>query len=310
MAEKRPRIAVIGSINMDLVVRCAALPNPGETLLAQSSQEICGGKGANQAVAAARAGGLVTMIGRVGDDAFAQRLVANLDAAKISTEHVSRTENCASGLAIVAVDDQGQNSILVVPGANGKVSVADLHKAHPAIESSDIVLVQLETPLDTVVAAIEMARAAGVRVVVDPAPAPAEWPAELFQADLLCPNESEAGAFTESPVKTVEQAEAAARDLYQYGASHIAVTLGARGTLLFDGEQSHLVDPFPVQAVDSTAAGDAFAGAVAVYWAESGNLFDAIRFGNAAGALSATRNGAQPSMASREEIEALWRTKQ
>ncbi len=299
---------MIGSINMDLVYRCGTLPTPRQTLKAESSTERCGGKGANQAVAAARAGGQVTMIGRVGDDAFADRLVANLEEAQIQPEHVLRTGNCASGLAVIAVENSGQNSILVVPGANGRVSVDDIENARSVIESSSVILLQLEIPLDAVVASISIARSAGVRVIVDPAPAPAQWPAKLFQTDLLCPNEFEAAAFFGSPVQSLDQADSAARALYAQGTSNVAITLGDRGTLLFDGEQTQLVDPIPVQAVDSTAAGDAFAGALAVYWAEHDNLFDAVRFGNAAGALAASREGAQPSMAQRCEIETLWRS--
>ena len=308
MSKSAPRITVIGSINMDLVVRCGTLPTPGQTILAESSTEICGGKGANQAVAAARAGGQVTMIGRIGDDAIADRLVTNLAQARIETEHVLRTDGSASGLAVVAVDSSGQNSIMVVPGANGRVSVNDIENARSAIESSSVVLLQLEIPLDAVVASISIARSAGVRVIVDPAPAPIEWPDHLFQVDLLCPNESEAAALVGHSVQTLQQAESAARALHEKGTSSVAITLGERGTLLFDGDQTHLVDPFPVQAVDTTAAGDAFAGALAVSWAEHDNLIDAVRFGNAAGAVAASRVGAQPSMGSRYDIETLWRS--
>ena len=307
MTESGPKITVIGSINMDLVVRCHRLPAPGQTLMAESSAEICGGKGANQAVAAARAGGQVCMVGRVGADAFAERLVTNLQQAQIQTEHVLHADNCASGLAVVAVDDSGQNSIMVVPGANGRVRVDDIENARSAIETSSVVLLQLEIPLAAVEASISIARSAGVRVIVDPAPAPNEWPDGLFQAALLCPNESEAAAFVGSPVQTLQQAESAAHAICERGASNVAITLGDRGTLLCDGDQTHLVDPFPVHAIDSTAAGDAFAGALAVYWAAHDNLMDAVRFGNAAGALSASREGAQPSMALRDEIEKLWR---
>lgn len=291
---------------MDLVIRCQCLPAPGQTMLAHSSSEICGGKGANQAVAASRAGGAVTMIGRVGDDTFANRLVANLKDAGIQSEHVLRTNNCASGIAVVAVEDSGQNSIMVVPGSNARVSVDDIENARSVIESSSVVLLQLEIPVAAVEAAIRITRNAGVRVILDPAPAPDVWPDSFFEVDLLCPNESEAATFFGSPVKTVEQAEAAARAMNAKGAANVAITLGEKGTLLFDGQKVHFVSPYPIIAVDSTAAGDAFAGALAVYWAEHHNLIDAVRFGNAAGALSASRRGAQPSMGSRHEIETLW----
>jgi ribokinase len=307
MTARAPRITVIGSINMDLVVRCDKLPRPGETMLAHSSAEICGGKGANQACAAARAGGAVTMIGRVGDDAFASRLLGNLNEQGICCDWVQATANCASGLAVVAVDQQGQNAILVVPGANGRVSVEDVQAARDVIAASDIVLLQLEIPLDTVLVAQRIARDAGVRVILDPAPARDEWPAELLRVDLLCPNESEAAVFCRAPVHSLQQAAAAAQSLHQMGARHVAVTLGERGTMLWDRESARHVEPFAVTAVDTTAAGDAFAGALAVRWAETDQLEAAVRFANAAGALAASREGAQPSMASRTEIEALWR---
>lgn len=305
MSHARPAIAVVGSINMDLVVQCAKLPQPGQTLLAHSSREVCGGKGANQAVAAARAGGQVTMIGRVGADAFADRLVANLEHAQVGTEHVQRTADCASGLAVVAVEDGGENSIIVAPGANGRVTVQDIYQARSAIEQSAILLLQLEVPLPAILAAIGIARAAGIRVILDPAPAPGACPPDLLQVDLLCPNETEAAAIVGRPVASLQQAESAARSLRSRGSANVAVTLGSRGTLLAAGDRTQLVEPFSVEAVDSTAAGDAFAGALAVYWAETGDLLEAVALGNAAGALAASRPGAQPSMAARREIESL-----
>lgn len=305
-----PKIAVIGSINMDLVIRCETLPLPGQTLLAHSSTEVCGGKGANQAVAAARAGGDVTMIGRVGDDAFAERLMANLQQADIQTDHVLRTDNCASGLAVIAVEDSGENSILVVPGANARVTVQDIENVRPLIESSEFILLQLEVPLDAVEAAIHIAKAADVRVILDPAPAPSAWPDFFFQVDLVCPNESEAAAFSGSksrsispePVETIRQAEKLARRIQARGIPNVAITMGTQGTLLFDGTTAQLIPPFAVVTADSTAAGDAWAGAMAVYWAEHHPLADAVRFGNAAGALAASRAGAQPSLPTRSEI--------
>ncbi len=303
-----PKIAVLGSINMDLVIRCAHLPRPGETLLAESAEEICGGKGANQAVAAARAGGDVSMIGRVGDDAFADRLMSNLVREGIDCSHVHKTENCPSGLATVFVEESGENSIVVVPGANGRFSREDVIAASSLIAASDILLVQLEVPLGTVVTAIEFARLAGVKVILDPAPAPDECPAELMNVDLISPNESEAAAIIGRTVGSVEDAEKAARELHKRGANNVAITMGAEGTLYWDGTSANLVAPFPTTVVDTTAAGDAFAGALAVHWVCSDNLVEAVSFANAAGSLAASRIGAQPGMATQEEIETLWRT--
>ncbi len=305
MDVRQPVITVIGSINMDLVIRCAALPLPGQTISARSSAEVCGGKGANQAVAAARAGGRVTMAGRVGDDSFADRLVGNLMQEKINCDAVLPTTGCASGLAIVAVEDSGQNSIMVVAGANGQVSVDDVRAAQHTIAASDVVLLQLEIPLQSVLAAIEIAQQAEVPVILDPAPVPVTAPPELFQVEMLCPNETEATALTGVPVDSAESAETAARRLHEFGARHVAITLGDQGTLVFDGTSAELIAPYPVTVVDTTAAGDAFAGAFAVRRAEGATLRDAVRFANAAGALAASREGAQPGMAVREEIESL-----
>ena len=289
---------------MDLVVRCPQLPRPGETLLAESSAEICGGKGANQAVAAARAGGDVRMIGRVGDDAFADRLVANLEQEGIDCAAVRRTSDCASGLAIVAVDSSGQNSILVVPGANGKVDVQDVLDARSTIESADVLLVQLEVPIEPVMVAVDVARQSGVRVILDPAPAPGVFPQELFDVDLICPNESETEALIGMQVDSVERAEKAAMNLRNRGCRQVAITLGDQGTMLVDNSgASHHLPAVPIRAVDTTAAGDAFAGALAVYWAEGHPLFDSVQFANCAGAIAASRVGAQPGMGTRAEIE-------
>ncbi len=307
----QPAITVIGSINMDLVIRCRSLPLPGETVLAESTAEVCGGKGANQAVAAAQAGGNVTMIGRVGDDAFGERLVSNLRQADVRTQFVKPTVACPSGLAIVAVEQSSQNSIIVVAGANGRMTAADVESARTVIESSDILLLQLEIPTPAVVRAVGIGREAGVRVILDPAPAPSDWPPTLFNVDLLCPNKSEAAAIlgtSAEAIDTVHQAESAARLIAQKGARNVVITLGELGAVLFDGKRAMRVAPYTVEPIDSTAAGDAFAGALAVRWAEQGDLAEAVEFANAAGAIAASRQGAQPSMATRGDIDELCST--
>jgi ribokinase len=189
-----PKITVLGSINMDLLVRCAHLPVPGETIIAESSAQIPGGKGANQAVAAARAGGEITMIGRVGDDAFAARLVANLRRENINTANVIETDQSASGIAVVAVEESGENAIIVVPGANGRVRSEDVDATADIIRKSELLLLQLEIPLDAVRQAIAIATEAGVRVILDPAPMPNSLPQQTLQVDIICPNQSEASA--------------------------------------------------------------------------------------------------------------------
>lgn len=304
----RPHITVLGSINMDLVVRCAELPTAGQTILAQSSTEFCGGKGANQAVAAAEAGADVSFIGAVGSDAFAARLLGNLSRYGIACEAISRGDQPASGLAIISVDQHGQNSIMVVSNANASVTRDDVIAAQALIQNSNLLLVQLEIPLDAVLAGIEIAHRAGVRVVLDPAPAPSEFPPQLLAVDLICPNESEAATLTGQTVESIEDAQRAADTLHQMGARHVAITMGERGTWLRSEDEARLIPSFQVSAVDTTAAGDAFAGALATRWIKTGDLVDAIRFANAAGALAASTHGAQASMANQHDIETLLRT--
>ncbi len=305
MNRPAPKIVVLGSINMDLVVRCARLPLPGQTILAESSAEFCGGKGANQAVAAAAAGADVTMIGAVGSDAFADRLLDNLRQHGINRDAVAQRPDQASGLAVISVDQQGQNSIVVVSGANASVSRDDVLAAESLIQQCDLLLVQLEIPLNTVLAGIEVAKRAGVKVVLDPAPALNDFPPDLLKVDLLCPNESEAAELTGQRVESVENARRAAETLHHMGAQHVAITLGDRGTLLFSEGVSQLIPAFSVTAVDTTAAGDAFAGAFATRWSRTGDLRDAVRYANAAGALAASQHGAQASMANHQTIETL-----
>lgn len=298
-----PNIVVCGSINMDLVVRCGSLPLVGETVAADSAREICGGKGANQAVAASKAGGSVQMIGRVGSDAFADRLSTNLREHHVGCGGVEFTEDCPSGLAVVTVEHSGQNSILLVAGANGKVFVDDVLAQRRAIASADVLLLQLEIPIETVVAAMQIAKEHGVRCVLDPAPVPNDWNDALLHVDLVCPNETEASAISGMEINSLADAEAAARNIHQRGARQVAITMGERGTVLLSGERVDHIEATKIEPVDTTAAGDAFAGALAVRWAETDDLLESVRFASVAGAIAATRAGAQPSLASREEIE-------
>ncbi|RCS54538.1 ribokinase [Bremerella cremea] len=301
----RPRVVVVGSINMDLVLKCAQFPQPGETIAADSFNEVPGGKGANQAVSAARAGALVKMIGRVGDDAFAGRLVAGLQQCGVDCTSVWSTEKCESGLALILVEESGQNTIVTVAGANARLLPADIKAVRNVIQESDVVLLQLEVPLETVRQVIEIAAETGTRVILDPAPIPQGLPNELLQVDLICPNEREAEQLTGLSITTLAEIEEAAKGLYQRGPKHVVITLGSQGAYLFDENGGRLIPPFPTDAVDTTAAGDAFAGALAVWWAEGASVEEAVRMGNAAGAIAASRLGAQPSIGSRAELEQL-----
>lgn len=292
---------------MDLVIRCQSLPKPGETQLARSSQEVPGGKGANQAVAASRAGGAVKMIGRVGDDAFAPKLLDNLRSERIDVSHVKTTARCASGIAVVAVEDRGENSILVVPGANGEVQREDILEIADLILVCDMVLVQFEIPFDTVRAVVQLARQADRPILLNPAPYHSDCDDSILGVDLLCPNQSEASMILGRSIVSVEDAKQGAKDLRMRGAKRVVITLGDQGAVLADEQGEAWIEPFAIKAVDTTAAGDAFCGALAVYCAEGMNFRDAVRFGCAAGALAATRLGAQPALPTRIEIDRMMK---
>ena len=301
-----PRVVVVGSINMDLVVRSARLPLPGETLLGDSLSEIPGGKGANQAVGAARLGADVSLIGRLGDDGFGDTLRSSLGAEAVRLDGVERTQNCCSGVAVIGVEHSGQNCITVVPGANGRLTPDDVRRHAPAIARADVLLLQLEVPIETVLTAIEVARTSNVLTVLDPAPAVRDHPPELLHVDVLCPNESEAASLTGVDSNTTESAHRAAEKLQQLGARQVVITLGDKGAVFRDasGNRGHLA-PFSVTAIDATAAGDAFAAALGLRLAEGASLQDAGRFACAAGAIAASREGAQPGMPSRADVHAL-----
>ena len=303
------RITIVGSLNMDLVVRTPHLPAPGETILGRRFATAPGGKGANQAVAAARLGAPVTMIGRIGADGFGETLAANLKAAGASTERLIIDPDAPTGIALIQVDDGGQNTIVVVAGANGRLTPADIHAAHPAITSAGAVVAQLEVPLAAVEAALRLAHSAQVLTVLNPAPAQT-LPDELLAAtDILVPNETEASQLTGIPVTDWASAEAAAQVLRRRGPRRVVITLGERGALACSDDSVRRVAPFAVQAVDTTAAGDAFVAALAVACA-AGRPFDVVwREASAAGALAATKPGAQPSMPTRAELEDFLRTR-
>lgn len=299
------KVVVFGSINMDLVIRCQHLPSPGETIIARSSQEVPGGKGANQAVAAARLGAKVFMIGRVGNDAFATRLVQNLQNEAIDTSSVGHCSDVASGLAVVNVEDSGENSILVVPGSNHRLSPADVAAARNIIQQADLVLVQLEVPIESVRALVQLAKSLGKPVILNPAPTPPDFPADLFQVDLICPNQTEASALLGQPINSVDDAKSAISQFLTRGAKTAIITLGSQGAVIHDGKQITWIPPFPINPVDTTAAGDAFAGALATRLCEGTSLREAALFAAAAGAFAATQPGAQPGMPRRSDVEKL-----
>lgn len=300
-----PRIVVVGSSNTDMIMKLPRIPLPGETVLGGEYLTAAGGKGANQAVAAARAGGAVSFVARVGTDTLGAEAIAGFEREGIEVTHVTRDAAAASGTALIFIGANGENSIGVASGANGRLSVADVERATTTLREGRVVLLQLETPLETVTAAARLAKAAGAQVVLNPAPAQA-LPAELLrEISLLTPNEHEAATLAGVPVTDEASARVAAARLLELGPRAVVVTLGAAGALVATAESIELVPAFKVEPVDTTAAGDTFNGALAVALAEGKSLRDAVRFGSAAAAISVTRLGAQPSAPKRAEIEAL-----
>lgn len=302
------KIVVIGSLNMDLVGCAARIPVVGETITGHTFFSEPGGKGANQAYAAARLGGSVSMLGRVGSDDFGRTMRANLEQAGCNVEGLLSVEG-TSGIALIFVADDGHNSIVIVPGANDRFSPQDVDAAGQFLEGVAWVLLQLENPLSTVLAAAKTARRAGARVILDPAPA-RSVPDELFAlADIITPNETEAAilaGLAPGPLRP-EQASTIARKLQARQARTVIVKLGEQGCLLVN-EESQLIPAPKVKAVDTTAAGDEFNGGLAVGLSEGLEMPAACRFANAAAALSVTRLGAQASAPTRSELDAFIRS--
>ena len=304
MAEK-PRIAVIGSNMVDLVTYVNRMPVRGETIEAPSFEMGHGGKGANQAVAAARLGASVIMVTAVGDDMFADATVRNLSELGVDTRYVKRVRGKSSGVAPIMVEPSGENSILIVKGANADLSPADIDAAADVLKTCDLILLQLEIPLETVYAAIAFGKRHGVRTVLNPAPATPELdPEKVRDVSFFVPNETELAILTGMPAETEAQVAAAARSLIDKGVGTVVVTLGARGALLATATQVRRIEPVPVTPVDTTGAGDAFVGSFARYFAGGLGLEAALSQAARYAADSVTRRGTQKAYAS----EAAFRT--
>ena len=300
------KIVVVGSLNMDLVGCAPRLPVVGETITGHTFFDAPGGKGANQAYAAAKLGGRVSMVGRVGSDDFGRRMRSNLELAGCDASGVLALQDCPSGIALIFVADDGHNSIMVLPGANGRLSEVDIEGSRDQFEGAAYVLIQLEIPLHTVVAVARAARRTGAQVILDPAPAQPLAGELLSLVDVLTPNETEAAILAGLPPRRLAPVQAfdIGRQLRRRGARIVIVKLGDQGCVLVsDGEPRHLPAP-KVQAVDTTAAGDVFNAGLAVGLSEGMDLSAACQFANRAAAVSVTRRGAQPAAPSRAEVEA------
>lgn len=293
---------------MDLIAYAPRLPAPGETLMGTRFQTGYGGKGANQAVAAARLGAALAMVARVGGDVFGADMLANFAAQGIDVAQVLRTEGVSSGVAPIAVDDAGRNAIIVVAGANALLTPADVDAAAPAIRRARVLLCQLEVPIETSLRALTLAREAGVMTILNPAPAPEALPdAMLRVSDLVCPNESEASAITGIPVTDAASAEAAGRVLVGRGATAAIVTLGAAGCLYVSASETWRAPAPVVTAVDTTGAGDCFLGSLAFFLARAAGLRDAATRAATVAALSVQRPGTQTSYPYAADLPAEWR---
>lgn len=300
------KILVIGSLNMDMVIPVKELPQRGETILGGSPDYIPGGKGANQACAAGKLGGTVTMLGKVGRDAMGQSLKENLAAAGVDVSHVEETPDAPTGMAVIYVSGGGSNSIVVIPGANGLCDRAYIEANEELIAASDIVVLQLEIPYEAVFQAIRLAKKHGRLVVLNPAPAPDSLPEEVIASlDYFTPNETELARIAGMPVGGVEEAIAAGKALVARGVGTVLATLGEAGALLVTAEEARVIPTLRVKAVDTTAAGDTFHGAFVTALGEGMEEAAAIAFGNKAAAISVTRKGAQTSIPSRQEVDAV-----
>lgn len=304
------KIVVVGSLNMDFVVRAPRIPSPGETVLgANDLRTIPGGKGANQAVAAARLGATVTMIGRIGADPFGRELTANLESSGVSIDHIGVDPDSPTGVAMIVVDQDGQNSIVVSSGANNALSDRLILEAEHEIAAADILLIQLEIPLPTVISAARIARKHGVRTLLNPAPSRKLPPELLSLVDIILPNETETEFLTGLAIRSDKDVPAAITKFLEMGVESVVITRGDKGCSVHSDQGTLHFASFAVHSVDSTGAGDAFVGGFAVALTEGQNIPDAALFGNAAGALATTVHGAQPSMPERLQLNELLREK-
>lgn len=298
-------IVIVGSLNMDLVVQVKEMPLPGETIPGGDLQTICGGKGANQAVAAGRIAGSAGMVGRVGKDAFGIRLLESLNQANVDTSFVGRDE-AATGTAVILVDSHGENNIVISPGANGQVNETDLDAADGLLKNAKFVLTQFELPMQVTQSMIERMQKYTGKLILNPAPYRPIDPEFLAKVDFFVPNETESEKFTGVHVADMDSAQQACRVLLDLGIQNVVMTLGAKGALLANRTGMQHIPGIAVKPVDTTAAGDTFIGAFAAAMVRNYPLEEAIRYANCAGAIAVTRFGAQTSIPSAKEVDAMF----
>jgi len=299
------KITVIGSINMDLVIKTSRMPKPGESFFGQSFGMIPGGKGANQAVAVAKLGEKAQLVGKVGKDVFGDKLVNNLKEFGVNVDYVFQDSSASTGVAFIIVTREGENSIIIVTGANGNLSSEDVKAVEATIKNSNLLLLQLEIPLETVSCSVELANKYKVPVVLDAGPPPRFFPDFFTGVDILSPNELEAEELTGMKIKDLESAKAAAQKLLNTGIKRVVLKLGANGALLATRDEVKHIKGIKVRAVDTTAAGDAFTAGLAVAYAKGKSLEEAAIFANYVGALTVTKFGAQPSIPGMDEVESF-----
>lgn len=298
-------VVVIGSANMDMTVRCKHLPVPGQTILGDSFVTNPGGKGANQAFAAALCGATTQLVARVGNGMFVPRFIENYERVGMHHDYLVRDKDTPSGTALIFVDEEGENMIVVAPGANQKLTSENVDAALPAIQSAKVVILQLEVPLETVVHAAKLAKENNATVILNPAPVRALPPALLENVDIIVANEIEIAILTGAGEVDTSTAAQACRALITAGVDQVITTLGKDGAVITSGDGATKVRGFKVNAIDTTSAGDTFVGALACALTEGKSLEDATYFANAAGALTCTKIGAQQAMPTREEVDAM-----
>lgn len=296
-------ILVIGSSNTDMIIKMKKMPKPGETVIGGKFSSAAGGKGANQAVAAARAGGNVTFIGRVGSDIFGETALDGFRKDGLNVDNVIKDQVEPSGVALIFVDENGENSIAVASGANGALSSQDIKNCEKIISKADILLMQLETPMDTIETAAKIAAKNNVKVILNPAPAQKLNNELLKYVSIITPNETEAELLVGFPIANEKDAEKAAIVLNEFGIKTVIITLGSKGAFVLSDSFNGVVPAFSVKAIDTTAAGDVYNGALAVSLSEDKNIRDAVIFASAAAALSVTKMGAQTSAPRKEDID-------